>query len=124
CFIIYAFLRINAIGLYTPPMQYAPIAKVPFIERLITIPSIILFYLVSFIFPNKLAVSYEWVYTKFDYHFFLPLVIDGIVVSVFIFLRRILFKKYSRIYFKSYVFFILWFLLGICINLQLLPLDG
>jgi len=121
-FAFYLLLRINAVGLLTKSSA-APITKADFMSRLMTMPFILFTYLRIFIFPLFLSSSYQWIITTISFSkFILPLLVDilFIVVSTcyLIFLRR---RKSEG--FKSFLFFFIWFWIGIFIHIQIIPLD-
>ncbi|MGH7203052.1 MAG: glycosyltransferase family 39 protein, partial [Candidatus Levyibacteriota bacterium] len=121
---VYVVLRISVIGLITKTIANAPIQKLDLLTRLINIPEVFLFYLKTFIFPVELSSSYQWVYTQIDFnHFFLPLLIDLLFLGGIVGSAVFLHKNYARKYFLHYVFFVMWFLCGILLHLQIIPLD-
>jgi tetratricopeptide (TPR) repeat protein len=120
--ILYVILRTNAIGVYTEP--YSPIALLDFKSRLINIPSIIFFYLKTFFFPKNLAISYQQIITDITFNnFFLPLLVDVVFLSILGWGAMMFYRRYSRKSFLNYIFFLFWFIIGIGLHLQILPLD-
>src|SRR3990172_584877 len=81
--IVYFFIRlfVGQIGFSTRPLT--PIVHIPFTQRLTTIPSVIFYYLKTFIWPSKLIIDQQWVveYPTIS-TFFLPLAIDVTFVVV------------------------------------------
>jgi hypothetical protein len=125
CVSIYLLLRSNAIGLLGSNPESAPIDKLGLFERLMTAPAIVLFYLNKFVFPWKLATDYYWYYPKFSIqHVLLPLVIDLIVLGLAIYVGLIIKRKLTPEMFYTYIFFGVWFAIGILFILQIYPLDG
>jgi protein O-mannosyl-transferase len=103
----------------------APIARLNIWHRSLNIPEILLFYVKTFFFPLNLSSSYQWVYTKPSFvHFFLPIIILLSLLAIIIYFGIILYKKHPRPYFKSYVFFGSWFVLGLGFHSQIIPLDA
>lgn len=122
-FLIYLILRIHAIGLYHQPLN-APIDRLNIIERLITLPSIFVLYLKNFFFPVHLSASYQWAYTQINFNnFFVPLFIVIFFICIVIFIGILTFKRNVNNEFKIYVFFTIWFFIGIAMHLQIVPLD-
>jgi tetratricopeptide (TPR) repeat protein len=120
----YLSLRINAVGLFTNPSN-TPISLLSFPERLLNIPAIFFFYLKTFIFPLNLAHFYQWAYQEITLNsFFLLLLIDLLAIAAMFYGAIRLFKKYDKKYFNIYIFFALWFFVGILLHLQLVPLDA
>jgi protein O-mannosyl-transferase len=121
--ITYFFLRINSIGLLTLPTN-SPIDKLSLPLRLLNAPEIILFYLRNFFLPIDFALTYQWAYTSISFnHFFLPLAVDLIFTFMIVWGGFIIFKKSSGKYFKIYLFFTIWLVLGLMFHLQIFPLD-
>jgi protein O-mannosyl-transferase len=123
-FLIYLALRIHAIGLFTSTIINAPIQKLDLLSRVISMPAIFFFYLKTFFFPLNLSVSYHWVYSHVDFkHFFLPLIIDLLFLTVIFYCVNTIRKKFSDKQFNLFLLFSLWFLLGLLFHLQIIPLD-
>lgn len=122
-FFIYLMLRINAVGIFTK--SFAPIAMLDLHGRFINMPEIFFFYLKTFFFPFNLAVSYQQIYTHITFnHFFLTLFVDFVFLSALGFFAVMLYKRYSHKYFVNYIFFLFWFIIGISLHLQIIPLDA
>lgn len=121
--IIYAALRIHAIGLFTNPHN-APIDNISLLGRIMTAPSIMLMYLTKFIFPIRLAANYYWIEPKFSItHVLIPLVVDIVFAAIIVYFARRLYQDKSRAIFQCYIFFAIWFALGMALLLQVVPLD-
>ncbi|MEK7571648.1 MAG: glycosyltransferase family 39 protein, partial [Patescibacteria group bacterium] len=123
-FASYLLLRMQATGLLEVPLN-APIAQLSLGERLLHIPSIFFFYVYTFLFPFKLAASYQWTneYISFG-GFFLPVIINSVVILLISLFAVFLYKRFRNKYLPIYIFFCLWFFLGIGLHLQLFPLDA
>jgi hypothetical protein len=120
---LYLLLRINAIGLFVNTKE-APIDNLSLGHRLLTLPSIMLFYLSRLVFPLRLAHAYYWVYPTFSIrHVLVPLVIDLIVVILVIYGGFYVRKKASKSIFYTYLFFAVWLGGGLALISQVLPLD-
>lgn len=119
---LYLGLRFFVGKIYLSSVHIAPITAAPLLERLTTIPKIILFYLYIFFIPINLSVAQMWVVrspTVKD--FFIPLTI----VSIF-FLTLLAFGIFfwrKKLLVRTYIFFALWFLVGLGLHLQIFPLD-
>jgi hypothetical protein len=121
--IVYLALKINAVGL-SSKSSLAPLDKMGLGARLLTAPSIMLFYLSKFIFPLKLSSGYFWAYSSFSYqHTVLPLVIDLAVVGLVVYLARVVKQRRSQQDYRNFIFFALWAGLGIVVFLQIFPMD-
>lgn len=120
---IYFYIRFFYAGVFVSKMTLAHIARVTPIERFITIPSVILYYLKTFLFPINQSVGQQWVITNISFvNFILPLTIDILFLLGLLFFGKYLFKKNKKL-FKPYLFFSLWFIMGISIYSQIIPLD-
>lgn len=122
--VIYFLIRlfIGHVGLDT--RQLSPLAMVPFMQRLLTMPAIFLYYIKSFFYPASLAYDQQWVITTRDItHFYLPLFID-ILFLVFIGSVGVFIYKKKRENINLFFFFLFWFLIGIGFVLQIFPLDA
>lgn len=100
-----------------------PMAAVPLMERIMHIPSLFLYYLKTFFYPDILSFNQQWVIKKFDFQsFLLPLFFDllflGFIFALFWIRKRILTNK------NLLLFFTIWILLGLLPHLQILPLDA
>lgn len=99
------------------------IQRTQLIERIQTIPLIFIYYLETFLIPLNLAVVQEWLVNKITTtNFILPLFLDLAFCACIILFGRFLHKKDHKM-FTNYLFFSLWFFLGLGFHLQLFPLD-
>lgn len=122
--LFYLILRFKTIGYQPNNFFFFPIHQLSFVQRLINIPEIIYFYIMTFVFPKNLAIGQNWVVKSIDFaHFYLPLLLDILFFSFisgfgyYVLLR-------NRKQFSIYCFFVFWFLTGLGIVLQLIPLDA
>jgi protein O-mannosyl-transferase len=123
--VIYLILRIHAIGLVSATAANSPIQRLDLTGRLLNIPSIFAFYLKTFFWPVVIATDYQWINTQINFsNFLLPLTIALIFLAAIFVFGVVLYKKYSRKYFATYIFFTCWFLIGAIFHLQIIPLDG
>ncbi len=124
--IIYCFIRFTIGGVFfgkiitdTPLF----IQKLPLLERLASIPAIVLYYLTTVLFPLHLAVAQKWVVTKLTtQNFYLPLLSDSLFFIALL-LGGVYIFKHKVHYFKMYLFFSMWFLSGLLMLVQIFPLD-
>jgi protein O-mannosyl-transferase len=122
---IYLWLRVNALGsLVAKSNPIAPVEKLDLMGRLINIPEIIWFYINTFVFPFKLSYSYNWIQKTITFnHFWIPLVMVSIFFVLCIYFGFQL-KKFTKLdYFFNYLFFCAWFVFGILLHIQIIPLD-
>lgn len=121
--VTYITLKINAVGLIGQ-QNGAPIDNVHLFGRLMTDPSIVLFYIEKLVFPWQLATGYYWVYPTFSItHTLIPLLIDCAVAALFVFIGIRVKRKLSKAKFYAYLFFALLAVVSILPYLQIIPLD-
>ncbi len=60
-FICYFILRIGIGHEYFPLLQNIPVAQISLQQRLLVLPAVLSYYLISILFPNKLAVDQLWI---------------------------------------------------------------
>lgn len=119
----YLLIRFFIGGVVFEKLSLTPIMHLSFVERLITMPAVLFYYLKTFIFPAHLAIDQMWVVTKIDFlNFFLPLFWDMLFFGIVGLLGVYVFTK-NKQQFLPFLLFFLWFALGIGIHLQLIPLD-
>ena len=130
--LLYGFLRIvvggaglNLQSAYSLAIdgKFVPIQVISLSERLLTMPQIIFYYIQIFFYPAKLAVDQLWVITKVNnWSFYIPLFIDISFFAGAVYLLFDLFHKQRKL-FTVYLFFSVWFLLGLGMHLQIVPLE-
>ncbi len=121
--LIYMFLRFVVAQIYFPQSIIVPIMTLSLWERLVHIPGIIFFYISTFVYPNNLFVFQSWTIKMLTFKdFYLPLFVDvGLFSGIFMF-GIVLYKRHQDL-FKAFLFFFLWFFIGLGIHLQIIPLD-
>jgi hypothetical protein len=121
--VLWLVLKIHAVGL-SSHSTIAPIDKLNLVGRLLTAPSILLFYMTKFVFPWRLASAYYWVYPTFSFqHVLLPLLVDFAVIAVFAYLGYVVHKQTSKAMFVTYLSFSIWTVIGLLLHSQIEPLD-
>ncbi len=121
--VVYCTLRLISSSHLLFVSHASLIQRAPFVIRLYSIPQIILYYISHFLLPIHLAVGQEWLVTKIQFsNFYLPLLID-ILFFIIILLLGIYIIKKNRTSEKTYLFFSLWFFVGLSMHLQIFPLD-
>ena len=121
--LIYAVLRISAIGIFPNTPLTSNISALTLGERLIDMPAILFFYIKTFIFPQNLAISYQWIYREISFStFFLPLISDLVFLGILSYLGFYVNKK-SKDRLKLFLFFGFWFAIGTLLLIQIIPLD-
>jgi protein O-mannosyl-transferase len=120
---IYSFVRFGLFHIALSHRSFIPIATVSFTDRLLNIPAITWYYLKTFFFPANLIIDQQWVIANFNFQtFYFPLVSDLLFFLLVFVFGFYLFLKQSNC-FKAYLFFIIWFFIGLGIHEQLIPLD-
>ena len=121
--VIYSFLRFGLAKVYFTSHHIMPIMQADLPTRLQTLPKIIWYYLQNFFFPNNLAISQHWVVYQINFQdFYLPLILILSFFSGLIFFLIYLYQSKST-YTESYLFFLLWFILGLGLHSQIFPID-
>ncbi len=121
--LLYGMLRFYIGNVQSPTITYIPIATVPFLTRLINIPVILFYYIKTLFFPLWLSIDQQWVIRSISFSsFYFPLFIDFLFFSTLCIFGMILHKK-GKQYFTTFLFFFIWFIIGIGAHLQIIPLD-
>lgn len=121
---VYAYLRFIVAHVGINNLITAPIMQLSLSERLMHIPYIIFFYIKTFFFPKDLIVFQTAILKDFTINnFYIPMFIDLLFLLLITIAGVYLYKKYHTS-FREYLFFSIWFLAGLSIHLQLIPIDG
>lgn len=119
----YLFLRLIYAQVYLQKPELAPIGFLSLSDRLLNIPGIIFFYLKSLAFPKDFISVHFETYNLINFvGFYLPFIVDTIFLSTLIAIGVFLLRKHRREV-APFLFFFLWFILGISMHLQIFPLD-
>ncbi len=122
--IIYVIFRYGLAHMYLATTSIAPITHAPLLQRLTNIPAILFYYLKIFFFPMDMAAVQFWMIRTISFrNFFIPLFFDAWFFVVF-YSGFLWIKRKRRVYTKTYLFFSIWFMLGIILHVQILPLDA
>lgn len=120
---IYSLLRFVIAKIFFNKHGLSPITTMNFEERLLSIPQIILTYLRNFLFPQNLAINQHWAVRTVNWEsFYLPLILEFILLGVSLVLGFLLYQKDRRA-FLAYLFFFLWFGMSLGMHLHIFPLD-
>lgn len=110
----YCLLRFAVAGIFFNKHGLTSMSTAPFPQRLINLPAIIFFYLKTFFYPAVLSINQQWIVTRIDFRLvatdllFFAALVAGFVLS-----------SSKRLYFL----FLVWFLAGLGLHLQIFPLD-
>lgn len=121
--VIYFLIRFYIGNVYFEKITFVPIGRLSLFMRLLTIPAIIFYYIKTFMYPAQLAVDQQWVISGITvYNFYLPLLVD--VIFIFLLLIEGLYiYRFKKNDVKTYLFFLLWFVLGSLFIVQIYSLD-
>lgn len=121
---VYSYLRFIVAGIFFNKDILNPIMDATLAERLISMPSILSYYITTFFFPKILLFNQQWVVTNPDFQsFVLPLIIVILFFTILGLTVWLLFhfKRQQR----KYIFLMLtWFFIGIFLHMQIFPLDA
>lgn len=118
---VYLFFRYMVAQMWHANTSLAPIANIPVVERLLHIPLVAFYYLQVFFFPWVMRTYQHWtIHTISLTNFWLPLIVDVLFFSLLMLGYRWMAKKYKA----TYLLFLLWFVLGLALHIQLIPLDA
>ena len=121
---LYLIIKTMAVGLLVGNANGAPIDHLSLGVRLLTSPSIVEFYFGKFVFPLHLSTCWYWTEQYFSvFGVLVPIFIDMIIVSIFIWLGVLVKRNRKKTDFYAYLFFAFWAVLGIVPYLQIMPLD-
>ena len=102
------------------PDPHVPIMRMSLLERMVNIPAIILYYIRIFLFPKDLVALHSWVIRNPQLsNFFLPLIIDLLFIAALFLMFFYVYRKEK----KPIIFFSVWFLCGLVLTLQFIPLN-
>ncbi|SRR6266568_3010557 len=100
-----------------------PIASESLIQRLVSIPAIFFYYIKTFFVPVKLSIDQLWIVKSIDVNnFYIPLFLD-LFILLFLVAFGFYIYRYHKKDFRIFLFFTGWFMLGILVLLQIVPLD-
>lgn len=121
-FVVYLYLRIviGNIGLQTKSLYMSDNAT--FIQRLYTIPSLILYYFRTAFFPVTIVFGWYWVvstptFTNFGFPLLLVILLGIVLLLPLYFLH----KRKEK--YKAYLFFLFIVVISLGISMQIVPLD-
>lgn len=128
--IIYILMRVFYGGVTYSVITFVPIASLSLYQRLLNIPAILIYYIKTFIFPTQLMIWQFWAVKMVSLNsFFFPLILDllifgfMLVIGFFLLQRQRKGNKHDKQYFTIYLFFFIWFIIGLGMLLQIVPLD-
>ncbi|MFC1626763.1 tetratricopeptide repeat protein [Patescibacteria group bacterium] len=121
---MFFYFRFNIAGLGMHSVSIAKITHASFAIRLIHIPKIVVTYLSTFIFPWNISIMHLWYIEQINIiNVWFPLILLITFCILFVFLIPIKIYKKAIHTCKTYVFFLLWFIIGLSLHLQIIPLE-
>jgi len=121
--VAYFILRFFVGHVYFNITGISNISELPLSQRLISVPKILFYYIQTFFVPLNLFTAQGWVVKDFTIQdFYLPLTVDGIFCISLLGLGTFIWNK-EKAFINTYLFFLMWFLVGLCFHLQIIPLD-
>lgn len=120
---VYAYLRFFVAQVWFRKHNLSPITRADFLERMKSVPEMLVYYGRLLVWPKNLAIAQHWMVTKLGWlDFWLPLLGSAVVLGLVgwwgwhLFIRR---SKWRWVW----TVFMIWTLVGISLHMQLLPLD-
>lgn len=115
-YILFRLVSVQNIYAYLTP---SAIMQSSFLNRLISTPSILFYYIFTFIYPQNLSINNHWETNGISFStFFFPLIVLIALFMIFVFELWTLFKGKSN-FLKSFIFFSFWFFLGLFFHSQI-----
>lgn len=119
---LYLLIRFGIAGVGIGGVVHTQMETLSLSQRLQMVPSLLQYYLQTFVFPKDLAIAQTWIVQPSIYHLLFQIgILAGICGGIGMFLLHLYKKK--KAYFWIFSFFLLWFLMGIGMHLQILPLE-
>lgn len=120
---LYIFIRFSLAHVYLTSDTYIPLGHLTLLQRLVNIPAIFMYYIQTLFYPVTLSIDQLWTVPSLDATgFFIPLFIDCMFIVLLGLVGFFCFRK-NKESCKVYFFFLLWFLSGMLLILQVFPLD-
>lgn len=121
--VTYFLIRLGYAHVFFVKNVSGPIGNLSLTERLLNIPAVIFYYLKTFFYPVQLVIDQRWVITAINFNeFYLPLIIDFFFFVLLVLGAVYLYTKKKKSV-TLYCFFLIWFLIGLGLHLQIYPLD-
>lgn len=120
----YLLIHYMVVGFKLSAENSFPMYSASLLERIISIPKIVLYYLTTFFFPLVIPGDQMWVVKNQNLaNFYAPLIIDGLFFLALLFFYVKIWRDKSS-FLKPLTFFTIWFILGLGFHLQIFPLDS
>jgi tetratricopeptide (TPR) repeat protein len=120
---LYLLLRYPIAKIHLAQESITPLYNAHIADRLIQIPTILFYYLKTFLFPLQITSHHFWMIRSINFsNFFMPLFMSGLFFLFLLSLGVYIYKSKRKI-FRNYLFFFIWFSIGLGLHLQIYPLD-
>ena len=120
---IYLLLRIGVAHVFFSKQPPNLITNTDIFHRVLTIPAMLQYYFSNLLFPLHLVMPQVWIVKNLTLsNFYMSLLFDLIFFGAIIFFG-IKLKSSNKNNSRAFIFFFIWFLIGIIIHLQFIPLD-
>jgi protein O-mannosyl-transferase len=120
---MYLILRYPVAHMHLAQGSVTPLYNASLSIKVLNMPAIFVYYLKTFFYPLQMGSHHFWMIRGMNYsQYFIPLVISFLFLSGLVISGVILYKKKSKI-FIHYLFFSFWFILGMLLHIQIIPLD-
>jgi hypothetical protein len=119
--LVYIIARVNAhVPLQKDTLE--PIMTLSLTQRLLNIPAIISYYIQTFLYPKDLVLLHSWTVLSVQFNnFFFPLITDSFFFILLLIMSFFVYRKTKE--YKWEFFFFVWFLLGMLLHAQIVPID-
>jgi protein O-mannosyl-transferase len=120
---VYSVIRFVFAKVFLVKITTTPLGILPLTERFMSIPAIVFYYTKTFFYPDYLAIDQQWSVTAFTLqHFYFPLFVD-ILFFILLIVGGVYILKKRNGQFRPYLFFFVWFVIGLGLLIQIFPLD-
>lgn len=116
---LYSIFRISSQGMFWSVSSFAPIQKLTLVGKILSLPSILGYYFIELLLPFNLSMFQHWTINSPNFvNFIIPLtLVSASIIGLAVFLKRNVGD------YKTKIFFLLWFLIGLIAVLPFVPID-
>ena len=121
-FIFYLFMRFIVARVQIERIPDVPMMTAPLADRIYTMPAMFWLYIKTFFFPKDIFILQLWSIPGFAKQFYIPLILSMILLLGIMSLGIWIWKT-NKHNLSAFIFFAIWFLVGVGLHMQLVPLD-